>query len=349
MHIVRINAKTLARDLRQRGFEPLPNALNAGTDLKPAIRREPHKDLLVQRAPLAVRGKTVGGLLGKHGNADTDQASIRLTPLLPRPHGGNVDRVDRHAQELRIVAAVEMLVGDIIVGHLLRADEIGEANLVWLTTDPMRDGIDHPAGALLEGHLRRGHAEDIGPGADPHDEPGDCHEAQEPDQDEGPIGACEEDGAQQPGGGGLADPELGDAGRDAEARVSPAEPVEVRPPRVVEDERRDQRQRRGRSGGAGPEPRPGANQGERQEDERRGLDRRGHDPHRTAGAVPAATHAGKSRHHAQHHQGVVVAAACEVDGEERVPADEGGSARLAPCQDRREDCCHPTYSRPTVG
>ena len=63
--------------------------------------------------------------------------------LLPRPDRRKADRLDRHAQELRIVAAVEMLVGDVVERHLLGADEICQANLVGLLADLARDRVDH--------------------------------------------------------------------------------------------------------------------------------------------------------------------------------------------------------------
>ena len=65
-----------------------------------AVRREPGEGLLVKRAPLAVGGGAVRGLLGEHRDAEADQPAVRLAALLPGPDGRQVDRFDRHAQEL---------------------------------------------------------------------------------------------------------------------------------------------------------------------------------------------------------------------------------------------------------
>ncbi len=142
-HVGRIDAETFAGDLRERGFQPLADALDAGADFEAAVRRDAGERLLVEHAALAVGGGAVGGLLGEDRDAEPDQAAIRLAALLPRAHGGKVDRRHGSAQDLRIVAAVEVLVGDVVERHLVGAHQVRKPHLVRLLADLARDRIDH--------------------------------------------------------------------------------------------------------------------------------------------------------------------------------------------------------------
>ena len=59
------------------------------------------------------------------------------------PHRGKADRRDRGAQQLRVVAAVEMLVGDVVERHLLGLHEIGKTDLVGFAPDAACNRVDH--------------------------------------------------------------------------------------------------------------------------------------------------------------------------------------------------------------
>ena len=143
VNVGRGDAETLAGDLRQCRLQPLPDALDSGAHFKPSIRRDPGKHLLIERAPLAVGGGAMGGLFGEHGDAEADQPAVRFAAFLPGPDRRKADRLDRLAQKLRIVAAVEMLVGDVVERHLVGTDQIRQPDLVGLLADLPRDRVDH--------------------------------------------------------------------------------------------------------------------------------------------------------------------------------------------------------------
>src|SRR4051812_23243775 len=105
-------------DLRERRFKSLADTLDSGPDFKPSVRRDPGKDLFVERAPLTVGGCAVSGLFREYRDAEADQPAIRFAALLPRPDRRKIDGVDCPAQDLRVVAAVEVLVGDVVKRHL---------------------------------------------------------------------------------------------------------------------------------------------------------------------------------------------------------------------------------------
>src|ERR1700729_99338 len=69
------------------------------------------------------------GLLTKDRAADSDtQRACHF--VLATTHGGNVDRLDRAAQALRIVAAVEIFGGDMGERHRVRRYQIAQPHLV---------------------------------------------------------------------------------------------------------------------------------------------------------------------------------------------------------------------------
>src|SRR5262249_47536967 len=141
LHVYRIDAQAFTGDLRQRRLEPLADALDTDSQIETSVRRDARESLLVERAPLAVGGGAVRGLLGEAGDAGADQTAIRLAFLLPGPDRGKADGLDRLAQQLRIVAAVEVLVRDVVERHLLGTDEIGETHLVGFPTDLPSDRV----------------------------------------------------------------------------------------------------------------------------------------------------------------------------------------------------------------
>src|SRR5262245_7307421 len=75
--------------------------------------------------------------------ANTDQSSVRLADLLTRSDRRHVDRSDRTARGFRIVAAIEVLAGDVLKGHLLRPHEILQTYLVRLDSGLSCDRIQH--------------------------------------------------------------------------------------------------------------------------------------------------------------------------------------------------------------
>src|SRR5262249_61220820 len=119
----------------------------AGAQLKAAVRGEPRRRLLVARyhgdAPADVHRGAVRCLLAIDCDTDPDQAAIRLAAALPRADRRNIDRFDGPAQRFGVIAAIEMLVGDVVERHLIGRDEISDAYEVWLDPRLARDRVEH--------------------------------------------------------------------------------------------------------------------------------------------------------------------------------------------------------------
>ena len=81
-----VDAQAFAGNLRQRRFEPLADAYDAGPHLQPPSGISRANTCSYQRAPLAVGRRAVCGLLGEHRNSQADPAAVRLAALLPRAH-----------------------------------------------------------------------------------------------------------------------------------------------------------------------------------------------------------------------------------------------------------------------
>ncbi len=83
----------------------------------------------------------VGGLLVKRGKADAEQPAVGITRFLPRPHGWKIDQLGSAFEDRAVVAAVERLLGDRHVGHLLRLHEIAQPDLQRVNADGLREAI----------------------------------------------------------------------------------------------------------------------------------------------------------------------------------------------------------------
>ncbi|GJE41207.1 hypothetical protein AEGHOMDF_0369 [Methylobacterium soli] len=133
-------------DLGERRLQPLPVRVGADPQFEAAIGGEPGAGLLVARhhrdAPAGIDRGAVRGLLAIDREAEADPAPVRLPGLLAGAQSRDVDGREHPGQRLRVVAAVEMLVRDVVEGHPLRAHE------VFLTHDPGfeaglgRDGVE---------------------------------------------------------------------------------------------------------------------------------------------------------------------------------------------------------------
>src|SRR5438128_3805986 len=92
--------------------------------------------------PTRIDRSAVGGLLAIDGEADADAATVRLSARLAGPNGVEIDGREGAPQRFRIVAAIEMLPGDILERHLVRPDQVLQPDLVGLDTGFARDGIE---------------------------------------------------------------------------------------------------------------------------------------------------------------------------------------------------------------
>ena len=141
-HLGRVDAENLVRDLSQCRFKALAVRMHADPDFQSAVRRHARGGLLVpghhRNAPAGIDGGSMRGLLAIDRKTDTDQPSVRLLRALTITHRRDVDRGDGATHGLRIIAAVEMLVGDVVERHFLGADQVAQPDFAGL--DPGLDG-----------------------------------------------------------------------------------------------------------------------------------------------------------------------------------------------------------------
>src|SRR6476661_414083 len=141
-----IDAEDLVRDLRERGLQALAVRVRADADLETAIRRQTGMTLLVPRhhrnTPAVIDARSMCRLLAVNREADTDAATIALTPLLPLAPVPEIERLDGATHGFRIVARVEVLLGDVVVGHLVRLNEIHEPHLMRFLARRTRHRIE---------------------------------------------------------------------------------------------------------------------------------------------------------------------------------------------------------------
>ena len=135
------------RDLRHGGFHALAVRMHADANLEPAVRRHPHRRLVVARhdrqPPPGKHAGAVRGLLAVGREADADQAAVGLALALAFAPGREADLVARRQQRLLVVAAVVVLAGDIVVRHRRGRNEIVVPHLPRLAADRARDRVDH--------------------------------------------------------------------------------------------------------------------------------------------------------------------------------------------------------------
>ena len=146
-HLRRIDAENFVGDLSKRGLKTLTMRMHADSNFEPAVRRHARIGLLVsghhRNAPAGIDRRAVRGLLAIDRKTDADQPSVRLFRALTRPHRLDVDRRQRALHRLRIVAAVEMLLRDVVERHLVWADQIAQPDLAWFDSGFDGHGIQH--------------------------------------------------------------------------------------------------------------------------------------------------------------------------------------------------------------
>ena len=81
-------------------------------------------------------------LLAEDREARAYPSPVGLAEPLPLAHRRQIDRGGGAAQAFRVVAAVEMLPGDVVERHLLRADEILQAELDGVHLECTRNGVE---------------------------------------------------------------------------------------------------------------------------------------------------------------------------------------------------------------
>src|SRR5580693_870681 len=96
-----------------------------------------------RNAPAGIDRRAVRALLAIDGEADADEAPIRLAALLALADTLEVGRIQSAAQSFGVVAAVEMLFRDVVERHLLGPDEVLHANLEGLEVGLARDEVEH--------------------------------------------------------------------------------------------------------------------------------------------------------------------------------------------------------------
>ena len=146
-HLRHINAQHLIGDLRHCRFHALAVRVRANRQFQHAVGIEPCAALLVARhhrnAPAVIHAGAVRGLFAKNRKADADAAAVRFGGLLPGADFVETNRIARHLQHARVVAAVEMFFRDVVVRHLRRQHHVGEAHVEWLHFRFARNRVDH--------------------------------------------------------------------------------------------------------------------------------------------------------------------------------------------------------------
>src|SRR6185436_19776139 len=112
-----VDAEHFVRDLGERRLHPLTVRMHPDAEFEAAIRRQPGGRLFVtghhRNAPAGIDRRAMRGLLAIDGDADADPAPVRLALALTRAHTFDVDEREDAAHSLRVIAAIEMLVGDV--------------------------------------------------------------------------------------------------------------------------------------------------------------------------------------------------------------------------------------------
>src|SRR5580692_9233628 len=94
-------------------------------------------------APAGVDRRAMRALLAIDRKADADEAPIRLATLLALADTLEVDRIQSAAQRFGIVAAVKMLLSDVVERHLLWPDELLHPPLERLEPSLARHEVEH--------------------------------------------------------------------------------------------------------------------------------------------------------------------------------------------------------------
>ena len=159
-HAIRVYAQHLVGHLRQRGLQALAVRMRAYAQLQHAIGRQTRLALLMaghhRDAPAVIDRRAMRALLAKNGQSDADFTAVGLAGFLPRAPFGQVYHRHCAAQGLRIIAAVEIFVGDVGVRHGLGRHQVQQPHLPGLAPGLARNGVHQQ----LDGkaHAGAGHA-----------------------------------------------------------------------------------------------------------------------------------------------------------------------------------------------
>ncbi len=140
------NAQNLVGDLGESRLQTLTVGMGADPQFEAAIRGQAGAGLLVaghhRNAPAGIDRGAVRRLLAVDREAEADPAPIRLALTLAGANRLHIDGFQRAGQGLRVVAAVEVLLRDVLERHLLGPHEIPLTD--GLGGDPRRagDGVE---------------------------------------------------------------------------------------------------------------------------------------------------------------------------------------------------------------
>src|SRR5690348_8900343 len=135
------------RDLGEGRLETLAVRVHADAQFEAAIGCQAGRCLFVARhhwnAPTLINRGAVRALLAKYRKSDADPVLLTANRLA-RADFVEPNRGDSAAQAFRIIAAVEMLAGNVVEGHRLGRHEVFETYLMGLAADGASNCInDH--------------------------------------------------------------------------------------------------------------------------------------------------------------------------------------------------------------
>ena len=84
----------------------------------------------------------MSGLLAIGRNPNPDAPAVSLAAFLTRAHARDIDCGHCAAQRLGIISAVEVLLGNVIEGHLLGSDQVPGPHLGRLESHLPRDSVE---------------------------------------------------------------------------------------------------------------------------------------------------------------------------------------------------------------
>jgi hypothetical protein len=146
-HFGRIDAENFVRDLRQCRLHALAVRMHANPEFEPPVRCHSRGGLFVSRhhrnAPAGIDRGAVRGLFAIDGKANADQAPIGFPMALALAERCDVDCGDGAPHGFRIIAAVEMLAGDVVERHFFGLDQIAQPHLAGLKSCLPGHGIEH--------------------------------------------------------------------------------------------------------------------------------------------------------------------------------------------------------------
>ena len=140
-----VHAQDLVGDLGKGRFHALPVRMHADPQLQPAIGRDPGRGLVEARndgrAPGGEHRGAVRGLLRVGGQAHADEAAVGLAAPLALADSVHTDHVHGLPQAGRIIAAVQVLAGDVDVGHLFALHQVLLADFPGFASDLAGDRV----------------------------------------------------------------------------------------------------------------------------------------------------------------------------------------------------------------